>query len=143
MLFTAQAVTPNKSMTATEHNNIIGILHLVEGGLQIVLAVFLAFICFGAGYFFRANVGVKDSEMIGTILLITGLVIAPVIFILSAINIIAGWKMLKEKGGARTWGIIASIICLFNIPFGTALGVYGLWFLYGVEGKEMYPSDTK
>jgi len=37
-------------------------------------------------------------------------------------------------------GIIASIICLPGIPLGTALGVYGLWFFFGEQGKSYYES---
>jgi hypothetical protein len=43
-----------------------------------------------------------------------------------------------DKPGARNWGIAASIICLLSVPLGTALGVYGLWFLFGEEGKRHY-----
>ncbi len=90
------------------------------------------------GYAFQSSNTIANGEFIGKILLIVAAALAPLLFILAFINIIAGWKMYKEKPGARSWGIIASIICLLDIPLGTALGVYGLWFLYGVEGKEIY-----
>ncbi len=126
-------------MTAKEHNKIIGILHLVEGGLQIFGAVLTALFIFGAGYYLQFN---KELESYGNWLLIFGMVFAPVAFILAFINLFAGWKILKEKSGARKWGIVASFICLLNIPLGTAIGVYSLWFLFGVEGKEMYQVKT-
>ena len=122
-------------MTAKEHNKIIGILHLVEGGLQIFGAILTALFIFGAGYYLQWN---EDLKSYGNLLIIIGLILAPLSFILAFINLFAGWKILKEKPGARTWGIVASIICLFNIPLGTIIGVYSLWFLFGVEGKEMY-----
>ena len=46
--------------------------------------------------------------------------------------LLTGWKIHNQRSGAKMFGIIASILCLSSIPFGTALGVYGLWlFLLG------------
>lgn len=122
-------------MTATEHNKIIGILHLVEGGLQIFGAILTTLFILGAGYYLQSS---KELESYGNWLLIFGLIFAPLSLIFAFINLIAGWKVLKEKSGARMWGIVASFISLLNIPLGTAIGIYSLWFLFGVEGKEMY-----
>jgi hypothetical protein len=55
-------------------------------------------------------------------------------------SLIAGLKMRKGKMSGRTWGIIAAIIALLNIPLGTALGIYALWFLFSAEGKNFYLS---
>jgi uncharacterized membrane protein YozB (DUF420 family) len=123
-------------MTAKEHNKIIGILHLVEGGLQIFGAILLALFLFGFGFYLKT--GNSDVQWLGNWLFIAGIVLALLSFILAFVNLIAGWKMLKEKPNARIWGIVASIICLFNIPLGTIIGVYSLWFLFGVEGKQIY-----
>lgn len=76
--------------------------------------------------------------MMGTIFIVLAFVIAPIILLFAAINLTAGYKMLKEKAGARNWGIAASAVSLLSIPLGTALGVYGLWFLLGDEGKQFY-----
>ncbi len=76
--------------------------------------------------------------MMGTIFVVMAFVIAPIILLFAAVNLTAGYKMLKEKMGARNWGVAASILSLLSIPLGTALGVYGLWFLFGDEGKQFY-----
>ncbi len=125
-------------MTAKEHNKIIGILHLVEGGLQIFGAIILAIFLLGFGFYLKTGNSFQDAEWWGNLLFIIAIALALLSFLLAFVNLIAGWKMLKEKSGARTWGIVASIICLLNIPLGTIIGAYSLWFLFGVEGKEMY-----
>jgi len=33
---------------------------------------------------------------------------------------------------------VLSILDLVNIPFGTALGVYGLWVLFNTEGAQLF-----
>ena len=129
-------------MTAKEHNKIIGILHLVEGGLQIFGVIILALGIFGAGIYFQSISNFEKAETIVKVLIIGAIVLVVLSFLLAFVNLIAGWKILKEKSGARKWGIVASFICLLNIPLGTIIGVYSLWFLFGVEGKEMYHVKT-
>jgi hypothetical protein len=38
----------------------------------------------------------------------------------------------------RTLGIVVCSLMLLSFPLGTALGVYGLWFLLGDMGKALY-----
>jgi hypothetical protein len=46
--------------------------------------------------------------------------------------------MFKERPNARVWGIIGSIVAMLNMPLGTAAGIYGVWFLFGEDGKRFY-----
>ena len=55
--------------------------------------------------------------------------------LLAGFYMVTGWKMQNQKQGASTFGIIASFLCLFSIPVGTALGIYGLWFYTQRQGK--------
>ena len=50
---------------------------------------------------------------------------------------LASWKLFKRKPKVRRWGIIASIVVLPIIPIGTALGGYGLWFMFSEPGKKL------
>ena len=50
---------------------------------------------------------------------------------------LASWKLFKRKPKVRFWGIIASIVVLPIIPLGTALGGYGLWFLFSEPGRKL------
>jgi hypothetical protein len=55
--------------------------------------------------------------------------------------IFTGFKIRKHAGIARALGIVASCLCLLGFPLGTALGVYGLWFLFGDLGKSFYADN--
>jgi hypothetical protein len=59
-----------------------------------------------------------------------------VIFVIP--QLLGGWKLLKEKPAARIWGTVGSVVALLSFPLGTAVGIYGLWFLFGDEGKRFY-----
>jgi hypothetical protein len=50
---------------------------------------------------------------------------------------LASWKLFKRKPKARLWGIIACIVVLPIIPLGTALGGYGLWFMFSEPGRKL------
>ncbi len=125
-------------MTVKDHGKLLGIFHLIQGGLQAFGGIFLALIYGGLGLAFWSNARKPEEQMMGTIFVAVAFVLAPIILIFAGINLTAGYKLLKEKAGARTWGIVASVIALAGFPLGTALGVYGLWFLLGEEGKRFY-----
>ena len=111
---------------------------LVQGGLQLLGGIMVALIYGGMGLGFLAQSQTRDERMVGSIFVVMAVVVAPIVLIFAGIFLAAGMKLLKEKSGGRTWGIVASIIALFGFPLGTALGIYGLWFLFGDQGKQFY-----
>jgi hypothetical protein len=46
--------------------------------------------------------------------------------------------LITFKPWARVLAIILSALHLLNIPFGTALGIYGLWVLLSNEGERCF-----
>jgi heme A synthase len=125
-------------MTAKEHNKLVGILFLALGGLNLIAGIVVAVFYIGLGYFAVNNVNDEFDQTLGGFFIIIGVVGSILLFVFSLIDFIAGWKMFKEKANARTWGIVASILLLLSIPFGTASGIYGLWFLFGKQGKQFH-----
>ena len=69
-------------------------------------------------------------------------ILAAVFFFVLAITIlfsvpkmVAGYGLRKRKTWARGWAIVASIMSCLSFPLGTAIGVFGLMFLFSDEGK--------
>lgn len=56
----------------------------------------------------------------------------------AACGFIAGWGLLQRESWARIVALVLAFISLFNIPFGTALGVYTLWALMPVQSQQEY-----
>ena len=127
-------------MTGKEHNKLLSIFMLVHGGMQIFGVIIVALVYGGLGTAMLASARRDEERLVGGVFIGVMLLVVFVSLLLVIPQIIGGWKLLKEKSSARTWGIIASIICLLGFPFGTAIGVYGLWFLFGEEGKRFYLS---
>ncbi len=54
--------------------------------------------------------------------------------------LLTGIALLTKRYWGRPLSIVASILALFSIPFGTALGVYGLWTMLSTAGEQSYRS---
>ena len=128
----------DKNMTAKEHNKLLGIFLLVHGGIQAFVMLILALVYGVIGIGLTATARRSEDQFVGIFFLLAILFIAIFSLILVVPQLIGGWKVLKEKNNARTWGIVGSIVALLSFPLGTAAGVYGLWFLFGEEGKRFY-----
>ena len=46
--------------------------------------------------------------------------------------------MLQREPWARTVALVLGFLSLFNIPFGTAIGVYTLWVLLPSQAEGEY-----
>lgn len=64
--------------------------------------------------------------------------IATLILAKSLLGFIAGWALLQRLSWGRIMALILGFISLFNVPFGTVLGIYTLWVLLPAASEEEY-----
>jgi hypothetical protein len=126
------------AMTAKEHNRLAGIFLLVHGGLQMLAILFLGLIYGGLGIALILNSRKEEEQLVGVAFIAIAVFALFIGLIFAGIQVIAGWKILKERSNARNWGIVANIIAVLSFPLGTAVGIHGLWFLFGEQGKSFY-----
>jgi hypothetical protein len=69
--------------------------------------------------------------------------IAILIVAKSAAGFIVAWGLLRREPWARIVAIILAFLALFNIPFGTALGIYTLWVLLPAESDAEYEKEVR
>ena len=69
-------------------------------------------------------------------------VIAVLILVKAAVGFIAGWGLLQREPWARIIALVLSFISLFNVPFGTAIGVYTMWVLLPSQSQQEYDTLT-
>jgi hypothetical protein len=122
-------------MNATDHNKILGIIHTAYGIMSVVTLAIVSVIMlvmFGV-------VAATEREAMPLI------IVAVVMFFVVAINIIftlpsilAGYALLKRKRWAKTACVVAAVIDGMSVPFGTALCVYTLWFMFSDQGRLLY-----
>jgi hypothetical protein len=65
-------------------------------------------------------------------------VIAGLVLLKAATGFIAGWGLLQREPWARVVALVLGFISLFNIPFGTAVGIYTLWVLLPAQSQQEY-----
>jgi hypothetical protein len=53
-------------------------------------------------------------------------------------GLIAGWGLLDRQPWARMLAILLGCFSFFDIPFGTALGIYTLWVLLPAQSEEEF-----
>ena len=117
-----------------QHVEILGILYIVIGGLGVAAALIVFGIFGGIAGVMRAG---EHAEVVPLFVLLGGLAMI-VVLAMSAPSIIAGVGLLHFKQWARILTIILSVIHLFSVPLGTALGIYGLWVLLQRETEPLF-----
>jgi hypothetical protein len=127
-----------------QHVKILGILHIILGGLGVAGAL-IAMAVFGglAGVVSMAAEN-QDAIVGGTVLSLIGAVIMVVVLVFSLPGLIAGIGLLSFRPWARILTIILSALELPGFPIHTALGIYGLWVLLSLEGTALFtrPAGT-
>ena len=124
-------------MTPKEHNRLAGIFLLAHGALQglVMLLIGLIYGIVGIGLL---AAGDREAAGVGGFFLVAIVFIVGLGLLIVVPQILGGVKLLREAPNARIWGIVASVVSCLSFPFGTAAGVYGLWFLFGDVGKSFY-----
>jgi hypothetical protein len=57
---------------------------------------------------------------------------------------VAGWGLLQREPWARMVAVVLAFpSLLFNVPFGTALGIYTLWVLLPAESDAEYEKEAR
>jgi hypothetical protein len=122
-----------------QHIKILGVLNIVWGamgalgGLVILLVFGSAFGIVGTALHHNA-----DAAVALPIIALVGGAVAFFLLLLSVPSIVAGIGLLNFKPWSRTFAIIISALHLLSVPFGTALGIYGLWVLFSQESLRFF-----
>lgn len=126
-------------MTSDSKARLLGLLMWLYVGFNLLLVAVIAIIYISLFGFVFTQVPQKPGEPDPAIImaiLIFAFALAFVFTVLFSIpKIVAGYGLRKQKTWARTWAIVASIMACMSFPFGTAIGVFGLVFLFSDEGK--------
>src|SRR5262245_46500846 len=126
-----------------QHVRTLGLLNIVWGSIGL-LGAFVVLLVFGgaAGILHVVGANEPDARFALPIVGLVGGFCFLVILLVSLPAVIAGIGLLQSASWARTLGIIVSALHILNVPFGTALGIYGLWVLLKDEREELTQFPT-
>lgn len=122
-----------------QHVKILGILHIIFGGIGVLGAIAMLFL-FGGISALVASDNSADSATAVPILGIVGGALFIFILVISLPGLLIGIGLVQFRPWARIGGIILSAVDLLGFPFHTALGIYGLWVLLSHETEQMFSS---
>lgn len=121
------------------HIRVLAILHIVFGALGILIGLVILLIFGGvAGIVGVAAEGDPSAPVAIPILSLIGGVIFVVVLVVSIPGVVAGIGLLQYREWARILTIVLSALDLLNVPFGTALGIYGLWVLLQNQTLQLF-----
>ncbi len=131
-------------MTGREQARLLGLFFWIFTGIQIGFIVLFGLIYFVFMGAILTSIPHKPNqpgpEIILPILLVVMVIIGAMVALFSIPKVVAGYGLRKEKNWGRIWAIIACIMACMSFPLGTAMGVWGLIFLFGDEGKRYFES---
>ncbi len=120
------------------HIKLLGILHIVWSAF-LILAGAIALLVFG-GMAGLAGLSANVEDRIPAIAVLGGLggIIFIVVLAFSLPGLVCGVGLIQYRSWARLLGIVLSALELFSVPFGTALGIYGLWVLLNPQSEALF-----
>ena len=119
------------------HVKVLGALQIAMGTLGLFAAVVLVLV-FGVASSAVGMSGDPDSTIALPIIGVTGAALVTFLVVLSLPGIIIGIGLIQRRPWARIAGIVLSILGLMMVPFGTIVGVYGLWVLFSKETEQLF-----
>jgi hypothetical protein len=135
-------------MTAKEHARLLGLFMWIFAGFQLLLVAALGiFYAVIVGFIMTAVQNAPHGpgdppppppEAILGIVVVVMIFALVLVLLFSIPKLVAGYGLRKGKSWAQVWTIIACIIGIMSIPVGTAVGVYGLWFVFSDQGKAYF-----
>ena len=105
-----------------------GIMGLLVGCLAFVIIA-------GAG-------AISGDPQAMAITSVVATAIAVFFITLSVPEIVGGIGLLKHKAWARILVLIIAVLDLFQIPFGTIVGIYTIWVLLNDETAKLFTKDS-
>lgn len=136
-------------MTAREHARLLGLFFWIYVGYQIVMTAFsgiMMFVMSGVmmSEFSKMPRRANEPSPEGFLGMMFGIMIFAVIIVIIFMipKVIAGYGLRNDRSWAKIWAIVACCLAVLSIPFGTALGVYGFWFIFGDAGKNYFDNPN-
>jgi predicted nucleic acid-binding Zn ribbon protein len=123
-----------------DHIRLLGILWLALSALNAVGALVL-FVIANTLFFHLPEVSSPHAASLWLHPFLSA--IAVIILAKAAAGFAVGWGLLHREPWARILTIVVAFLALFNIPFGTALGIYTLWVLLPAESEQDYQQQVR
>jgi hypothetical protein len=119
------------------HVKVLAALHLAGAAIGLLGAVILMVVFGGAAGIVGASAE-PNAAFALPIIGLTGIALIVFSIIASLPAATVGIGLWQRRAWGRIGGIVLSILELMMIPFGTILGIYGLWVLFSKDTERLF-----
>jgi hypothetical protein len=123
------------------HVKVLGSLQIALGVMGLFGALILVFVFGGVTSAMGAS-GDPDAQIALPIVGITGMALVTCVAAMSIPSVVIGVGLIRLRPWARVAGMVISILSLMMIPFGTIVGVYGLWVLFSKDTERLFTNSS-
>lgn len=121
------------------HLTLLGVLWVAAAAIRVLSAVWLltvgrVLLPYVLSWIPAVTMGFPASRLLHDILGAA----AGFAVVWALLALVTAWGLLQHEPWGRTVALIAGILALIRIPFGTALGIYTLWVLMPTASEEEY-----
>ena len=118
-----------------DNHKILGVIFLCEFAITLLFAVFFLLL-FGINFFIVAfNASNNNAEGFLGVFIVYAIIFLLYGALMAGFGI-AGWKLYKNKSGAKVWGVIASVFSIFFFfPIGLLISILGFILLFANFGN--------
>jgi hypothetical protein len=124
------------------HVKVVAVGFIVLSALGVLAALMMILIFGGAAGIVGAAAEDPEAAIALPIIGMTGTLLTVFLFAVSLPGLITGFGLLSWKPWARILAIVLCAINLINIPFGTLLGIYGLWVLLNKDTERLFEAPV-
>jgi hypothetical protein len=123
------------------HVNLLGILYIVCGGVNLLLGSSLLVLGVGAAVIVSGDAA-YGGGVAGGLIVAAFFIVAIIALVWGAANLWAGRAIRRHQSNARLACLVLAVLNLFVLPFGTALGLYALWVLLDNNARALFENET-
>ncbi len=124
------------------HVKVLGVLYIALSALGVLVALFLGLTLGGSAAIVGAAADPHDAAIAIPIIGMAGGALVIFLLAVSLPGLITGFGLLGYKPWARILGLVLSVLNLIHIPFGTIVGIYGLWVLLNKDTERLFNRNT-
>ena len=119
------------------HVKVLAVLQIVMGSLCLIGAMVLTLVFVGGIGAVSASDN-PDAAIALPFIGFTGAALVTFLLLMSLPGIVTGVGLLRLRPWARIAAIVLSILGLVAVPFGTVVGVYGLWVMFSKDTERLF-----
>jgi hypothetical protein len=116
------------------HLDLLSLLFAISGFLAGLAA--LALLALGLGAVALVSAA-ASADVAAIFAVVVFLALAVILLAYAGACVIAGRGLRRRQTWSRFVGLLLSLINLFIVPFGTALGIYAFWVLLRQRSREL------